>query len=143
MSVATDDAISCCVAAWRRWSVERALYWTIGIALALSPTVHPWYVLWILPLAALRGGRAWLLLSGTVFMAYWGLDAYRATGSWPEPFFIRVAIHVPFLLLLFTDALIPKRRPGGGGVTEREEPREGGRPEGTAQDQGESRASQR
>ncbi len=111
------------VAAWRRWSVERTLYWTIGIALVLSPTIHPWYVLWILPLAALRGGRAWLLLSGTVFMAYWGLEAFQATGSWPEPFFIRVAIHVPFLLLLFTDALIPKRRPRGGGVTEREEPR--------------------
>ncbi len=129
--------------AQRRWSVERALYWTIGIALILSPTIHPWYVLWILPLAALRGGRAWLLLSGTVFMAYWGLDAYQATGSWPEPLFVRLAIHGPFLALLGIDAISAKRRPGRGDVAGREETGEEGRRGGAAADKEYRRDSER
>ncbi|MEE8447595.1 MAG: glycosyltransferase 87 family protein [Gemmatimonadota bacterium] len=122
-------------AAWRRWSLGRALYWTIGGAIALSPTVHPWYVLWILPLAALRGGRAWLLLSGAVFLAYWGLDTYAATGSWPEPLPVRLLIHIPFLVLLGVDALAAKQLPGRGHVAGREECRENGRADSASSDQ--------
>ncbi len=128
-------------AAQRRWSVERALYWTLGIAIVLSPTIHPWYVLWILPLAALRGGRAWLLLSGTVFMAYWGLDAYQSTGSWPEPLFARLAIHGPFLALLGIEATSAKRRPRRGNVTGREETGEEGRRQDAAADKNDGRDS--
>jgi hypothetical protein len=128
-------------AAQRRWSVERALYWTLGIAIVLSPTIHPWYVLWILPLAALRGGRAWLLLSGTVFMAYWGLDAYQSTGSWPEPLFARLAIHGPFLALLGIEATSAKRRPRRGDVTGREETGEEGRRQDAAADKNDGRDS--
>jgi len=130
-------------AAWRRWSVERALYWTIGIALILSPTIHPWYVIWILPLAALRGGRAWLLLSGAVFMAYWGLDAYQATGSWPEPFFVRLAIHGPFLALLGIETISAKRRPRRGDVAGREKTGEEGRRGGAVADKKDGRDSER
>jgi hypothetical protein len=122
-------------AAWRRWSLGRALYWTIGGAIALSPTIHPWYVLWILPLAALRGGRAWLLLSGAVFLAYWGLDTYAATGSWPEPLPVRLLIHIPFLVLLGVDALAAKQLPGRGHVAGREERRENGRADSASSDQ--------
>jgi hypothetical protein len=109
-------------AAWHRWEVERALYWTIGIALVLSPTIHPWYVLWILPLAALRGGRAWLALSGTVFLAYWGLDAFQTTGVWPEPSWLPFIIHGPFFLLLAFDSIRAKGLPGGGEIAGGEQP---------------------
>jgi len=143
-AIGTVGLIGCALfAAWRRWSVERALYWTIGIALILSPTIHPWYVIWILPLAALRGGRAWLLLSGTVFMAYWGLDAYQATGSWPEPLFVRLAIHGPFLALLGIEAISAKPRPRRGNVAGREETGEEGRREGAAADKEDGRDSER
>ncbi len=142
-ALAAAGIVGCALfAAWHRWSVERALFWTIGIALALSPTIHPWYVLWILPLAALRGGRAWLLLSGTVFLAYWGLDAYRATGSWPEPLFVRLAIHVPFLALLGIEAISAHRRPRRGDVAGREEPREESRRQGSAPDEEEGSDSE-
>jgi hypothetical protein len=87
-------------AAARRWELDRTLFLTIGTALALSPTIHPWYVLWVLPFACLSGSRAWLLFSGTVFFAYAGRDAYLATGTWPEPIWLRVLIHAPLLALL-------------------------------------------
>jgi hypothetical protein len=87
-------------AAWRGWGVGRTLFWCLGAALLLSPTLHPWYLLWVLPFAALRASPAWILWTGTVFLAYAGLDAYRATAYWPEPPLLRAVVHLPFLALL-------------------------------------------
>lgn len=83
-----------------RFSVERAMLWVFGAGLLLSPTVHPWYVLWILPVAALRRSRPFLLLSGLVFLGYWGLAAYQATGVWPQPAWTRAAVWLPVWSLL-------------------------------------------
>lgn len=94
-----------CRAALRRWPLERALLWTIGAALLLSPTLHPWYLLWVLPFACLSANRGWLLFSGTVFLAYAGRDAYLATGAWPEPAWLVWLIHGPPLALLAWDGL--------------------------------------
>ena len=85
---------------WRGFSIERALLWIIGAGLLLSPTVHPWYVLWVLPMAALRGNRPFLLLSGLVFLGYWGLASYQVTGIWPQPAWNRAAVWLPVCLLL-------------------------------------------
>ena len=92
------------LAAARRATLEDTLFWTLGAGLLVSPTLHPWYVLWILPLACLRGNRAWILFSCTVFLAYAGRDAYLASGDWPEPIGLRLLIHGPFLALLLWDA---------------------------------------
>ena len=117
-------------AALRRWPLERALFWTIGSALLLSPTIHPWYVLWALPFACLSANRGWILLSGTVFLAYAGRDVYLSTGVWPEPAWLAWLIHGPPLALLARDGW----RGGRGGrpqafsrrehVSRREEGRE-------------------
>lgn len=92
------------LAAGRRWSVERALFWTIGTALVLSPTLHPWYVLWILPFAALRRSVPWLVFTGLIFLAYWGRTAYLETGAWPQPGGVALLIHLPLLILLALQA---------------------------------------
>ncbi len=119
-------------AAAGRWSLDRALLWTIGAALLLSPTLHPWYVLWILPLAALRGSRSWVLLSGTAFLAYAGLDAFHATGRWPQPGWLAILIHGPVLVGLALEGLRRasdpgrerERTPRGAQVSDREQPGE-------------------
>lgn len=98
----------------RRWSLDRSLLWILGAGLLLSPTLHPWYVLWILPLAALRGSRGWILLAGTVALGYWGLDAFRATGRWPQPVWRSALIWIPPLALLLWDALRARRAGGPG-----------------------------
>lgn len=113
-------------AALRRWALDRALFWTIGSALLLSPTLHPWYVLWALPFACLSLNRGWLLLSGTVFLAYAGRGAYLSTGVWPEPAWLAWLIHGPPLALLARDGWrgrrpealarrerVPRREQGG------------------------------
>ncbi len=100
---------------WQRYSAERALLWVLGAGLLLSPTIHPWYVLWILPMAALRGNLPFLLLGGLVFLGYWGLAAYEATGVWPQPLWNRAAIWVPVWLMLLRGCLRGLPRPGTGG----------------------------
>lgn len=81
--------------AWRRFSVERALLWVLGAGLLLSPTVHPWYVLWVLPMAALRSHAPFLLAGGLAFLGYWGFASYEATGIWPQPGWNRAAMWLP------------------------------------------------
>ncbi len=114
-AVAAAAVLAVVVAATRRgWSMERALLWIVGAGLLLSPTVHPWYVLWALPMAALRGNAAFLALSGLAFLGYWGLGAYQATGTWPEPLWARAALWAPVWLALAVDFARAARRRGAG-----------------------------
>lgn len=86
-----------------RWPLERTAFWVTGSILVVSPTVHPWYLLWMVPLVALRPSRAWLYLSGSVLMAYYGLGEYWRTGHWPEPWWLRLVIWGPFFAVLILD----------------------------------------
>ncbi|HEX6864126.1 MAG TPA: glycosyltransferase 87 family protein [Thermoanaerobaculia bacterium] len=61
-----------------------------GTLLLLSATVYPWYLLWVLPWAALLRQRAWLALSGLILLSYW-------SPLWPWVF---LAIWVPFWVLM-------------------------------------------
>jgi hypothetical protein len=51
-------------------SFARDALTVLGGALVLSPTLHPWYVLWILPWAAALESRGWLVLAATVAASY-------------------------------------------------------------------------
>lgn len=68
-----------------------------GRLLLCSATVYPWYVLWVLPWAALRRDRAWLALSGLVLLSY--LPQLLGVPLMP---WIYLAIWGPFAVLLFT-----------------------------------------
>jgi len=88
----------------RRFRPERALLWTLGAALLLTPTFRPQYALMILPLAALRVSLPWLLFTGLALLPYSGLDAFRATGVWPEPVWVLTLLWLPLAALLIVDA---------------------------------------
>ena len=89
----------------RAFTLERSLLWTLGAGMIVTPTLHPWYVLWMLPMAALRASRAWLLLGGLAFIGYFGLTGYQETGDWAQPPLARAALWLPFFLALGFDAL--------------------------------------
>ncbi|MGH7599860.1 MAG: hypothetical protein ACREOI_26190 [bacterium] len=61
----------------------------LGIFFLLSPTVQPWYLLWILPLMCLVRQPGWITWSATIFLAYWILDGYARTGLWQEPAWVK------------------------------------------------------
>ncbi len=62
--------------AWRVRRLENhnqlpaAALWTLGFLLIVSPVVDAWYVLWLLPLAALERHIPWLCFSFLVAAAY-------------------------------------------------------------------------
>lgn len=63
-----------------------------GTLLLLSATVYPWYLLWVLPWAALTRHPAWLTLSGLILLSYLPI---------PLMPWVYLAIWVPFAILLF------------------------------------------
>jgi hypothetical protein len=71
----------------------------MGLLLLFSPTLHTWYLLWILPFAALTVSRPWLLLSGTVLITYLVYGRMQVTGIWKEIPWLRLPEFVPPLAL--------------------------------------------
>ena len=66
-----------------------------GLLLCMA-TVYPWYLLWVLPWAALARHRAWLAASGLVLLAY-----LPELGGPPLFPWLYAVIWIPFFLLLF------------------------------------------
>lgn len=97
-------------ATWRNFDLERALLWIMGAGMLLTPTLHPWYVLWMLPLAALRVSKPWILFGGLAFLGYFGLTDYRDLGAWPQPVWLRGLLWSPVVGWLLLDGLSWARR---------------------------------
>ena len=73
----------------------------------LSPTLQPWYLIWLLPFLCLRlESRVTIcqslitplgLLSATVFLSYWVLEGYHQFGVWQEAGWVKwVEYGIPF-----------------------------------------------
>ena len=94
--IALGLAAALIVIAARVRDMETALFASLAAFLIASPTIHPWYVLWILPFAAKKREPAFLYLSFAVVLSY--AIPYPLAG-W-TPVRIRVAEYVPFAILL-------------------------------------------
>ncbi len=92
---------------WTRRSVMMLLGVCIPALMLLSPVVHPWYLLWVLPFAAWNSGGTdgywalpffvWSLLS---WLAYIPRPHYIATGDWIVPAWVPWVEYVPVWVLL-------------------------------------------
>lgn len=83
----------------------------VACVLLLSPTLYPWYVVWMVPLLCLRPQRSWILFTGLVFASYWVWTVRDATGQWHLPGVILAVEYIPFYGLLLWD-LRRRRRQG-------------------------------
>lgn len=86
------------------------VFYTIALAyLLLTPTLHPWYALYLVCLLPFAAGPAGLTLSWSVFLAYRVLMPYAVLGQWVEddstPFMIWLAPVAAFLLSAIAGAL--------------------------------------
>ena len=52
--------------------------------LLLTPTLHPWYAIYLTAFLPFAAGSAGLTLSWSVFLAYRVLILYGTTGQWVE-----------------------------------------------------------
>jgi hypothetical protein len=82
----------------------------LGAFLLLTPTLHPWYVLWMVPLVAAGASRAWLVLAALAPLGYEPLSRWLASGVWQDPVWTRALEHgLTWGVLL--GGLIPGKRP--------------------------------
>ena len=80
------------VAWWRRRRpLPEALVWLVGGFVLLSPSIFPWYVLWLVPFLALAPSVAWLAFTGTVALAY----TFFLQQPWAIPAWARVLEFAP------------------------------------------------
>lgn len=78
--------------------------------LVLTPTLHPWYLTWILPFFALRPLPAWGWLCAAAPLLYWPLVEWQRQEVWEEPAWVWPVLAVPFFAWLVIDAWRPRAR---------------------------------
>jgi len=61
----------------------------------LTPVLHPWYVLWLVPFLCFWRVPAVIALTGTVLLAYTVWPTYLAEGTWRVPLWARLLEYVP------------------------------------------------
>jgi hypothetical protein len=71
----------------------------IGASVVLSPTVHPWYLAWILPFVAVEFSATWLYATLAALLAYQAVPSWLAGKVWSESAWQKGALVLPFLVL--------------------------------------------
>ena len=82
---------------WARREVDvvRYLLGVMAVGAILSPVLHPWYLIWLIP--AFCFWRPWpvVALTGTVVLSYTVWPGRLATGVWEIPVWAHVLEYVP------------------------------------------------
>lgn len=79
------------LAVWRhRWPIEKAAAWLLTVVIVTSPTVHPWYMMWLVPLAVQTGAPLWLRwLCAVHVLGFWAPAQESDLGVWQDERWIR------------------------------------------------------
>jgi hypothetical protein len=86
---------------WARRQADPIRY-CLGVFAAsslLSPVLHPWYLVWLIPCFCFWRVPALLTLTGTVVLAYTVWPGYLSEGRWELPVWAHVVEYVPVVLL--------------------------------------------
>ncbi len=92
----------------------RATALLVATLLLVLPTVHPWYLVVLLPLLALEPWWGWIALSGTVALTWLVQLEVRRTGVWTEWPALKLAEYAPLAAWL---ALVARDRLRARGPT--------------------------
>jgi hypothetical protein len=108
-----------CVFAWRRRSALVAdAGWILAALLLLSPTVHYWYLAWLIPFLVLFPSRPWILLTNSFAFYFVTVGIAIETGEWSQPMWAWLMIWAPFLIFAvweFRHGLRRRRKRGRSG----------------------------
>ncbi len=99
----------------RNDSVLNFAFLSIGAFLIFAPTLHPWYLTWIVPFLCFNKNRAWLILTGTVVCYYFmnyelfsKMILYNNEWVWKEVHWLKLPEYLPFYGLLIYGWLAKK-----------------------------------
>ncbi|HNP25308.1 MAG TPA: glycosyltransferase [Nitrosomonas sp.] len=78
----------------------KAAYLLIAALVLLSPVVHYWYILWIIPFVVLYPGLSWLVLSFASGAYFTSTFSAEQGDDWSLPVWAMWVMWLPFLLVL-------------------------------------------
>ncbi len=84
----------------RNLPIERKLHDTYGGYLVLTPTLFPWYFVWIYPMMLRSLSPAFIYLSGALLLSYHVHIGFYANGTWSPMPWVGIMYYTPFYLLL-------------------------------------------
>lgn len=85
-------------------------FYALGALLLLSPTVHFWYLAWVVPFLVLRPTASWMLLCLTSGLYFVTTGIHHHTAVWHLPVVALVLEWLPFYLLFAGDLYVAARR---------------------------------
>lgn len=85
-------------------------FFALGALLLFSPTVHYWYLAWIVPFLAIRPSASWMVLCLTISGYFVAVGISHATGRWHLPPSVYFYEWSPFYLLLGREAFLAIKR---------------------------------
>lgn len=97
-----------CAAVWvafawwwarREADVVRYLLGVMAVGALLSPVLHPWYLIWLIPAFCFWRPQAVMVLTGTVALSYVVWPGRLATGAWVIPMWAHVLEYMPVAIL--------------------------------------------
>ncbi|MGE3164568.1 MAG: hypothetical protein AB7O52_06665 [Planctomycetota bacterium] len=94
----------CVAAALCKLSSWRAALWiTVGFVV-LTPTLHPWYLLWLLPVSIVVCSPPWYLMTITILASYVAQVAWREHHIWIDSAWVRALEFGPVAAWLIVEA---------------------------------------
>ena len=79
--------------------IQKSFFLT-AVLLILTPTLHPWYLLWIIPFLVIIPNWSWLFFTFLIQASYFVLKDYALTSDWKESVWILLFQYIPFYALL-------------------------------------------
>lgn len=97
----------------RRFTLLRASLWLGGAFLVLSPTVHPWYALWVFAPALVAGWWSWAIFASLLPLSYTALSGLDSqTGEWSPSIWPAVISYTALCACLLLEYVWRLQRPG-------------------------------
>lgn len=81
------------------------IFYSLGSVILLVPTVHFWYLGWIVPFLVLRPSRSWLMLCLTIAFYFVAVGIFHHTGAWHLSVWGYTCEWLPFFLALTVQAI--------------------------------------
>jgi hypothetical protein len=83
-----------------------------GAYLLLTTTLHPWYLIWMVPFLVFIPNWGWIGFTFLIMLSYQVLERYHLSGVWLESNWILVLEYIPFYFLLIYEYLYRKKIKG-------------------------------
>ena len=91
--------------------IQRSFILT-AVFLLLTPTLHPWYLIWIIPFLIFIPNWSWIGFTLLIQISYFVLKDFALISEWKESLWVLLAQYVPFYLVLIWEYLDRRRLKG-------------------------------